>query len=192
MSYPTLSALLPERLPDMELPGYLHRWVLQPGQAPVRQRSFLHNILAPDHPELHSHPWKFRTLVLRGGYRALEYVREGSNRIRMVSYRAGDRYAFPGGQGACAYHTIVDVDAETWTLVEPGVAQLPDWGYLVLPDQVGPQAGMVVDGGTTHVDTRDYVYDPPRPAPIFRHGYRPRWYFEDTTEARQRQASAER
>lgn len=67
------------------LPGYLHRWVvLRAGRIMVR----LHKILDIDRtPFLHSHPFWYISLVLRGGYE--ERVLQADGSLKKVVRRPG-------------------------------------------------------------------------------------------------------
>jgi hypothetical protein len=57
---------------------YLRRWYITPRSWP--KRVFLHCILRPDEERhLHTHPWNFRTVVLKNGYDEVYY---GHPRVR--------------------------------------------------------------------------------------------------------------
>ena len=157
-------------------PGRLLRWVLAPDASPTGQRAFLHHFMAPDHPCLHSHPWDFDTLILSGGYRALEYRPRCGSHIFEVVCTAGARHHLGGGADVSEYHCVTAVDPCTWTVVTPQRAS-SDWGYLVLADQQPPAPGIAVTPAARHVSYRDYVPTPPPPAPVFRNGYRPTWHY---------------
>lgn len=96
----------------------------------------VHHICAPDSAEhLHSHPWRFRTIILRGWYCERRYgAKDG------VFHGAGDTYAMRPGLD---FHTIYAMPAEgVWTLfitwplrreaydTEEPTAE-GDWGFLV-------------------------------------------------------------
>ena len=107
----------PNRLPDMELVGYLKRWVLVPRNKVCNV--YLHEFLGPDEPILHDHPWNFTSTIVHGN---------------MVE-------AFPDGENALLYgdmyhrrmhdlHYIKEVEPGTLTIVVTGpVAR--SWGFVV-------------------------------------------------------------
>lgn len=86
--------------PYTHLPGYLHRWCLvKLGRFMLRK----HDILTPDEtPFLHSHPFWYVSIVLRGGYRE----------------RVLDRYA-----------GLKTVQRRKWSIVfrRPGTMHRIDW-----------------------------------------------------------------
>jgi hypothetical protein len=67
------------------LPGYLHRWKLAAiGRLMVR----LHRILTPDGtPYLHTHPFSYVSIVLRGGY--TEQYQSSNGSLVACRHRAG-------------------------------------------------------------------------------------------------------
>lgn len=80
----------------------------------------LHFIHRPDNDRAkHDHPWPFRTIVLKGGYK--------EENIYGVRYRigAGDTYYSP----AIRFHRIDTVDEGTVTLVFTGKRE-QEWGFL--------------------------------------------------------------
>ena len=100
---------------------YLTRWrIVQTPWAAL----YLHRMDAPDsRPTLHDHPWRFLSLVLRGGYveRRLNpgtMEVDESHTIRRVNrMRTSDA------------HAIIKLDrTPTWTLLLVG-ARLRTWGY---------------------------------------------------------------
>ncbi len=71
--------------PYHHLPGYLHRWRLAgAGRFMLR----LHRILKPDQtPFLHTHPFSYLSIVLRGGY--TERLELPDGRLRTIRHRPG-------------------------------------------------------------------------------------------------------
>ena len=106
----------PDRLPDMELVGYLKRWCLIPRS--TAGNCYLHHILAGDEPVMHDHPWDFESEILIGGY--IEITAGGP-----VSRKAGDCFR----KSATDMHYIESVLPNTWTMVTTG-AKCRDWGFL--------------------------------------------------------------
>ena len=106
------------------MPGaywYMRRfWLLRLG--PLQMR--VHHICAEDPGrDLHSHPWPFRTFILRGAY-----VERRSLTLHDVHYRgAGDTMAMGRGE----FHRIAQVaDGGAWTLfVTFGPRR--GWGFKV-------------------------------------------------------------
>ena len=90
------------------------------GVAPDGERAFLHHFLAPDHRCLHNHPWPLDTLLLSGGYSALEYRPAAGPAIIEVMCRAGARHRLGGGAASSDYHCVTAVEPDTWTLLRPG------------------------------------------------------------------------
>ncbi len=98
----------PDRAPDLEIVGYLHRWFLVPQNSSTR--IYLHHILKPDIPILHDHPWSFQSTVLNGGY--TEQRADGSQ----MTYGLGETHKLLANDS----HYICDVAPDTWTLVVTG------------------------------------------------------------------------
>lgn len=101
---------------------YLTRWRLI--QTPMFG-IYLHRFTGPDpRPTLHDHPWKFLSIVLRGGYteRRLDQTTlevDEQHHVRRVNYMP------PGGA-----HAIMSLDRNpTWTLMFVGKRRRT-WGYL--------------------------------------------------------------
>lgn len=128
------------RHPDGE--PYITRWVLLGSPAlEDHDRSaplslYVHQIHTADGDRhLHNHPWAWSAgIVLAGAYtdrRAL-----GGRRV----HRAGDLNLF----GPSDYHSVIDVEPNTFTLFAAG-REIQDWGFLV-------------DGA--HVDHREYFKRP--------------------------------
>lgn len=132
----------PDRPPDLELVGYLHRWCLLPRN---RQGNiYLHRIIGPDEPVMHDHPWQFRSVILSGGY--LEVTPNGTR------YRGVDN---SHTRQAADRHYIQSVMPDTWTLVITGPV-VREWGFWI-------------NGRWVH--HRDYESDGQRFDVIKRNGY---------------------
>lgn len=112
------SVIRPDRLPDLELVGYLHRWYMSPKGSGDNQ--FLHHILAADEPIFHDHPWHFRSIILSGGYD--ERTTPDGN----IRYSVGDVIF----HSASTCHYITRVLPDTWTMVFTG-PKIRDWGFMV-------------------------------------------------------------
>ncbi len=106
----------PDRLPDMELVGYLERWCLVPRSADGNL--YLHHILAGDEPVMHDHPWDFQSEVLEGGY--VEMTAAG-----IIERRRGDVFH----KRADDLHYILTVEPGTWTRITTG-PKTRDWGFV--------------------------------------------------------------
>lgn len=107
----------PDRLPDLELVGYLHRWCLVP-----RNREcniYLHHIIGPDEPVMHDHPWRFKSIILNGEY--LEFTDNGAQ-IRTAG--------FSHTMEARDSHFIEHVAPDTWTLIITGPIER-EWGFWI-------------------------------------------------------------
>jgi hypothetical protein len=93
---------------------------------------YLHHLHQPDYDRhLHSHPWPWATsTVLHGGYtelRATEaMLMDGFLEPYWQSYGIGDCNPFVEGD----YHTIVEVERDTWTLFACGPVDR-DWFFWV-------------------------------------------------------------
>jgi len=93
---------------------------------------YLHDIEKGDEqPEMHSHPFPFASLILRGGYaedtaRPVCALHQGP--ITRVAHLAGDWNVFP--RGTVKIHTIVAVLPGTRTLVFAG-RRRDSWGWFV-------------------------------------------------------------
>lgn len=113
----------PDRLPDMELVGYLERWCLIPRK---RQGNiYLHHFLGPDEPVMHDHPWDFKSIILSGGYiEALptDPSMDGEGTLgritgEVIQHKAED------------LHYIKEVLPNTWTLIITGAVRR-EWGFF--------------------------------------------------------------
>jgi hypothetical protein len=92
---------------------------------------YLHDIeMADELPDLHSHPFPFVSLILRGGY--VEHVAHPTmTKLGPVELRAHHRWGinvFP--RGAKKVHTIVRALPRTKTLVITG-RRRDSWGWFV-------------------------------------------------------------
>ena len=91
----------------------------------------LHWILKPDNArDLHSHPFHFRTIILRGWYMQEvpgKYWPSQKNDTRLVKMR-------PGMQSTCGYgqfHRITQVSkGGCWTLFIMWGGKRKDWGFM--------------------------------------------------------------
>jgi hypothetical protein len=72
----------------------------------------------------HDHPWRFRSLVLRGGYVEELHERPGDGRSRLVARRRWRTHRFPLHHA----HRIVQVVPGTVTLVVVG-RKVRVWGF---------------------------------------------------------------
>ena len=114
------------RASDLEVCGYLRRWVLHDGRMSGKDSVYLHNLLGPDEPVPHTHPFDFDSVILHGGY--VERVGKGS--WGEAVHSAGDRWRSRGA----APHWISEVQPDTWTLVVAG-PRCRDWGFWVTPTE---------------------------------------------------------
>lgn len=133
----------------MELPGYAKRWALAVDDEGC---AYLHNLIGPDQPYLHDHPWSFKSHILSGGY--VEVIHD-HNRVQEVSQRHVSGSVLH--RSSDFMHFISHVEPNTWTLVVTG-PRIKEWGFYV---------------ATEWMHFKDF-YDSShndRPAPIFRNGY---------------------
>lgn len=136
-----------KREPDLELPGYLKRWVLRADEMrspylPTDERSFyLHHITAADKHVHHCHPRRFRALILEGYYiedRVIVERDDAGNAIRFNDRRQtmfghGDTNLIPPGSSGVA-HFISEVGPKScWTIVEVG-PKIHHWGFYLQHD----------------------------------------------------------
>lgn len=103
--------------------GYMRRWWLFRPLPLLEVR--VHHIMAPDPGrDMHSHPWPFRTFILRGGY--VEHRQCSRGTIR--------RWRTPGDtatMGRNEVHRISALSAEgCWTLFVTW-GRRGDWGFRV-------------------------------------------------------------
>lgn len=114
---------IPDRLSDMELVGYLKRWSLAERDAEGKAgRYYLHNIVGPDKPFFHDHPWDFRVLVLSGGYIEMQLDEDGFEIEK--AHLAGETREIRAERP----HFIKEVFPQTWTLVVTSPVKR-DWGF---------------------------------------------------------------
>lgn len=86
---------------------------------------YVHFIYREDlDPVPHDHPWRFASLVLRGGYFEELHERPGSGSYRGVSWKRGSFHRFPMHHA----HRIVVVLPKTTTLVFVGRKERV-WGF---------------------------------------------------------------
>lgn len=102
--------------------GYMRRWHLLCLHHVLEIR--VHNIMAPDPGrDMHSHPWPFRTFILRGGYLERRQSHAGTiSRIRA-----------PGDTSSMdrqAVHCVEQVAPDTWTLFV-AFGRRGKWGFRV-------------------------------------------------------------
>lgn len=75
----------------------------------------IHRFSAPDNGDPHDHPWKFRSIILHGGYRE-EIFDVATGKSRLVDRKPGDSFI----NAANHVHRIVELlDGECWTLILP-------------------------------------------------------------------------
>jgi len=80
---------------------------------------FLHQFMRSDDPVFHDHPWKYFTIILRGGY--WEHTPNGK------FWRGPGHFRFNNGD----YHWIECPEpGKTWTLFFRG-RKKKEWGFLV-------------------------------------------------------------
>ena len=105
---------------------YMRRWwFLRCGPLQIRVHHIMAEDVGRDH---HSHPWPFRTFILRGGY--IER-REG---VRPVWRKAGDTAAMGRGE----FHRIAQVEqGGAWTLFCTW-GERKGWGFKSQSGQVIP------------------------------------------------------
>lgn len=142
---------------DIHIEGdlYLRRWVL------VRTPWFqvmLHKILRPDADrELHSHPWWFRSIILKGGYveevlnSSAENLKRGVVTTAYLPRRRGELC----GHDLDGFHRIDRLlDGPAWTLVfTKGKEQA--WGFLVNGKWVHNQEYLKAKGYPVNEDLAD-------------------------------------
>lgn len=115
-------------IPDIKEPekDYLVRWKLI---STPWFGIYLHKVLLPDRDRMmHDHPWKFKSLILKGGY--IEHWRFWSDRFTGAVH-AVNKYKFGSVNsiGLYDFHSIKELlRVPTWTLVFVGRRQ-KDWGY---------------------------------------------------------------
>jgi hypothetical protein len=93
---------------------------------------YVHFIYREDlDPVPHDHPWRFASLVLRGGYVEELHEHPGSGQHRWVAHAVGSWHRFP-----LAYaHRIIAVGSHTTTLVFVG-RKVRSWGFYDGPSWV--------------------------------------------------------
>ena len=99
---------------------YMRRWwLLRLGLLQIR----IHNILSPDPGrDLHSHPWRFRTFILRGWYKE-----ERAAFPRKFTRYAGDTAAMDRDE----WHKITNISrGGVWTLFVT-IGRPKGWGFCV-------------------------------------------------------------
>lgn len=102
--------------------GYMRRWHLLYWRNVLEMR--VHHIMAPDPGrDMHSHPWPFRTFILKGGY--LERRQCDSGTVRRIR-APGDTSTM----GRKAVHCIEQVAPDTWTLFVT-FGRRGQWGFRV-------------------------------------------------------------
>lgn len=101
---------------------YMRRWNLRlPGGFSIK----LHMIALPDHGELHDHPWKFISVILRGGYEQetaedSKLYRPGMPNIRLDPTKQ---------------HKVTPIIRPTWTIGFYWPKER-EWGFWI-PDDEG-------------------------------------------------------
>ena len=109
--------------PTMILPDYLRQWIFDKEENGVSQR--LHNILGPDDPIYHDHPWiYYEVAVLSGGYTE-HHIDTDTGKFRRRQLTENNAYIRPGRSP----HYIQSVLPDTWTLVTTA-RKVRDWGFF--------------------------------------------------------------
>lgn len=95
---------------------------------------FLHHFLKSDPDDEHDHPWRYATLILKGGYWEIIPTESGPYRKPNGSLNTKKVWRGPGHFRVCSaesFHRIeLDPKVECWTLFMPG-RQRRDWGFDV-------------------------------------------------------------
>jgi len=128
------------------LPGYLHRWrVVAMGRFMLR----VHRILDIDRtPFLHSHPFAYLSIVLRGGYDERVLQADGTLRLvrrgvgSVVFRRAAQLHRIDAVRGACStlfFTWRLAGGGQNWTLQRHRDVATP-LGYDDAPDGLYPCA----------------------------------------------------
>ena len=107
---------------------YLHRYYLlfktEDGNGDEARHypfnAFIHNFKASDDPVLHDHPWKWCSIVLKGGY--WEHLADGSR-----NWRGPGSICFRKATDLHWVETVPGLD--TWTLFLHGRKQRK-WGFI--------------------------------------------------------------
>lgn len=135
---------------------YMFRyWILGRNITSVRIR--LHRIMKPDTArDMHSHPFNFRTIILRGWYvQELpgRYWPSQKNDVRVVKMSAGDqaRARYREGGPTSDFHRITQVSpGGCWTLFIMWGGKRHDWGFMTRKGYV--PAADYVDSNGAHVE----------------------------------------
>ena len=130
--------------PYNHLPGYLHRWrVVAMGRFMVR----VHRILDIDRtPFLHSHPFAYVSIILRGGYEERVQMPDGTLKLvkrgvgSVVFRRACHLHRIDAVHGRCATLFLTwraPGAGQNWTLKRHAAIDAPQ-GYEDAPDGLYP------------------------------------------------------
>ena len=103
-------------------------------------RIYIHNLLVSDEDKhMHNHPWSFFTLLLKGSYEQLFYIKSKVGADCGGTIKMYERDSFTMGKNA--YHKITLLTPTAWTLFF-AYGKKSSWGYL-LDDK-------------SHIDFKDY------------------------------------
>lgn len=121
---------------------YLIRYFIWKPKSKGTGRIYLHHIMRSDHDRAkHSHPWKFTSLILWGGYTEVADIRQ--IRLHETGWKYYDRGEmkkwFGAGsllrRGAGWRHKLVLPEGKTaWTLVKTS-KKLNEWGFFIDGDK---------------------------------------------------------
>jgi hypothetical protein len=109
---------------DGKLP-YLNRWYVAYPDGDQRQRKdirfniFIHQFMQSDYPVLHTHPWWFIAVILKGGY--WEHL-PGDKKV----WRGPGSIRFDRN---CTHWVEIEEPGKTWTLFIRG-RTTRDWGFI--------------------------------------------------------------
>lgn len=121
-----------KKTPYFHLEGYMERfWLVAPSKyLPFSIR--VHHILRSDQDRhLHTHPWDYATLILKGGYWEVTPV-EGSNKNNINWYGPG---SFLKRKADSSHRLVIPEGSSAWTLFIHSKKKR-EWGFMVDGQQV--------------------------------------------------------
>ena len=133
-----LANLMDARSPDLEVVGYLHRWRVDGFEGPGY--AYLHRMLGPDESVLHDHPFRFRSIILEGGYDSVNWREPDNSEVFRRRLRAGDVIDMPAGGEDHEFHYIENILPGTTTLILT-TPTMGYWGFMTLPGGRPPEIG---------------------------------------------------